>query len=62
MSFITTNMISIVTPSYNQGKFLAETIESVIGQEGDFYLDYIIIDGGSTDNSVEIIKNYEKVV
>ncbi len=52
-------VISIVTPSYNQGPFLAETIESVISQEGDFSIDYIIIDGGSRDGSVEIIKQYD---
>ncbi len=51
--------ISIVTPSFNQGPFLAETIESVLGQAGDFAIDYIIVDGGSTDNSVDIIKRYE---
>lgn len=52
--------ISVITPSYNQGSFLSETIESVLRQEGDFNLDYIIIDGGSTDRSVEIIRGYEK--
>lgn len=50
--------ITIVTPSYNQGVFLAETIESVIRQEGDFTIDYLIIDGGSWDNSVAIITRY----
>jgi glycosyltransferase involved in cell wall biosynthesis len=52
-------MISIVTPSYNQGAFLAETIESVISQAGDFAIDYIIVDGGSSDNSVDIVKEYD---
>jgi len=52
-------VISIVTPSYNQGEFLAETIESVISQEGDFNIDYIIVDGGSNDTSVDIIRHYD---
>ena len=53
--------ISIITPSYNQSAYLQETIESVVLQNYP-NLEYIIIDGGSTDGSVEIIKKYEQHV
>jgi len=48
---------SIVTPSLNQGPYIRETMESVLSQEGDFEIEYFVIDGGSSDGSVELIRH-----
>ncbi|MCM8768603.1 MAG: glycosyltransferase, partial [Candidatus Omnitrophica bacterium] len=50
---------SVVTISFNQAPFLEDTIRSVLSQAGDFILDYLVIDGGSTDGSIDIIKGYQ---
>ena len=49
--------ISIVTPSFNQGKFLDETIRSVLDQNYP-NLEYFVLDGGSTDQSVDVINRH----
>ena len=48
--------ISIITPSYNQVSFLRETLESIRNQETDVEVEHIIVDGGSTDGSVELLR------
>jgi glycosyltransferase involved in cell wall biosynthesis len=58
---VLTPLVTIVTPSYNQGRFIRATIESVLSQDHPA-IEYIIMDGGSTDNTAAVVKDYSSRV
>ena len=52
---------SIITPSYNQGKYIKETLDSVLSLQSDCLIEHIVIDGSSQDETVSILKNYSDI-
>lgn len=54
-------LVSIITPSFNSEKFIEKTIQSILNQDYK-NIEYIIIDGGSTDKTIEIIKKYDRQI
>jgi glycosyltransferase involved in cell wall biosynthesis len=56
---VTALRISIITPSYNHAQFIGRTIDSVLSQQGEFELDYKVIDGASSDGTQDILRRYD---
>ena len=56
------NTISIITPTLNQGRFIEDSIKSLWQQKGPFFIEHIIMDGGSVDNTISIIKKYDHLL
>jgi glycosyltransferase involved in cell wall biosynthesis len=50
--------ISVITPSFNQGDYIERTIQSILSQKGDFELEHIVMDAGSKDNTLDILKTH----
>ena len=50
--------ISVITPSYNQGHYIRQTINSVLNQRGDFEVEHLVVDGQSTDDTLAVLRSY----
>ena len=57
---MTDSMISIITPSYNQGAYIEDTIKSILNQSYKNF-EHIVFDGGSTDKTIEILNKYKHI-
>jgi glycosyltransferase involved in cell wall biosynthesis len=53
------NGVSVIVPCYNREEYLKECVESVLNQEGNFPVEIIIADDGSTDDSIKVIQDFE---
>lgn len=51
---------AVVTPSFNQVRFIRETVDSVLSQAGDFKIDYVVVDGGSDDGTPDVLSGYQE--
>ena len=51
--------LSIVTPSFNGRRFLEETSRSILSQQGDFDLEWVVVDGGSTDGTLDLLRTFD---
>ena len=54
-------LVSIVTPSFNQGEYIEETIQSILDQDYP-NIEHIVIDGASTDGTVSVLKRYDGTI